>query len=61
MPEENERNLRGDEALLALIIAGRWRKPGMITYCTRTMADPTVAVARLYAYLKNEGGSEAQA
>ena len=26
MPEENEPNLRGDEALLALIIAGRWEK-----------------------------------
>ena len=69
MPEENkEQNLPGDEAVArwyarnqneaALMIAGRWKPPSMLAYYTRTMADPTVAVARLYAKFQNEDASE---
>ena len=70
MPEENEeQNLPGDEALarwqarnqneVALMIAGRWTRPSMLPYYTRTMADQTVAVARLYAKFQNEEETEA--
>ena len=62
MPEENERtppqNLRGDEALLALIIAGRWGKPSIIPYYTRTISIPSEGIARLYDYWKNEDASD---
>ena len=69
MPEENEeQNLPGDEAParwqaknqneVALMIAGRWTRPSMLPYYTRTMADPTVAVARLHTKFQNEDASE---
>ena len=57
MPEENEQNLPGDEAL-ALMIAGRWGNPPR-SHTTRSMEDPTVAIERLYAMFQNEGDSGA--
>ena len=53
MAEENkEQNLPGDEAPVI-----GWKKPRKLAYYTRTIADTTGAMARLYAKYQNPEGA----